>query len=102
MYEKGIDKKQVIEFWKQKPYDLEIPSILGNCDACFMKGKNAIIKIYQQFPELADKWIKDEETIGKTYIKNMSHKQMLNAARELNRQYTLDFVEPEFNCSCSV
>lgn len=54
LYEKGITKTMINDYWSKKPYILEIPSILGNCDLCFMKGKNAIINILSLFPELAD------------------------------------------------
>jgi hypothetical protein len=54
LYENGIDKPTINEYWKHKPYNLEIPSILGNCTLCFMKGKNALISILSLYPELAD------------------------------------------------
>ncbi len=37
--ERQITKGQVNDYWSKKPYTLEIPHILGNCDLCFMKGK---------------------------------------------------------------
>lgn len=61
LYEAGITKDMVNAYWDKKPYNLEIPSILGNCTLCFLKGKNAIISILQNFPELADEWIEDEK-----------------------------------------
>jgi hypothetical protein len=60
LYEQGITKPMINEYWRNKPYQLEIPSILGNCDLCFMKGKNALIAIMANY-ELADKWIADDE-----------------------------------------
>ena len=61
LYDKKIDKQIVNDYWSKKPYTLEIPSILGNCTLCFMKGKNAIMNILAAYPELADEWIEDEE-----------------------------------------
>ena len=96
-----ITKSNVIEYWNNQPYDLEIPPLLGNCDLCFLKGKNAIIQILKQNPELADKWIADEEKIGATYIKGISYKTMLGLSKNLKKQVDLFDVEPAFNCSCS-
>ena len=61
LFEKGIDKQIINDYWSKKEYNLEIPSILGNCTLCFMKGKNAIISILSKYPELADEWIMDEK-----------------------------------------
>jgi hypothetical protein len=81
----GIIKQDVIEFWKHKSYHLEIPSILGNCTLCFMKGKNAIIAILREFPELADEWINDEKEsakhYGHTYFSGVTIQQLRNIAQ---------------------
>jgi len=52
LFEKGITKENVNQYWLSKPYNLEIPSILGNCTLCFMKGKNNIINILRHDPKL--------------------------------------------------
>jgi hypothetical protein len=61
LYDQGIDKAMVNDYWSKKSYTLEIPPILGNCTLCFLKGKNAIINIMRSYPELAKEWIEDEE-----------------------------------------
>jgi hypothetical protein len=97
-----IDKQQVINYWKHKKYDLGIPHILGNCDLCFLKGKNAIIRILISHPELAKKWIDDEKLIGKTYIKGVSYSQLLDVAKNnLFKDIELDNIEYSYNCSCN-
>jgi hypothetical protein len=103
LYEAKVKKLDVIRYFEQKDYDLEIPEILGNCDACFMKGAGAIISIYAQFPELAEKWIADEENNkeGHTYLPEMSHAQMLRASKQFGQQLDLGLVTPKFSCSCS-
>lgn len=110
LYEMGINKAMVNEFWANKPYNLEIPSILGNCDLCFLKGKNTIIRILQHFPEMADKWIADEERIAKkrpdnpsTYFPDVTYRQLLQAAQSqisLFPEEDLSLLTPAFNCSC--
>jgi len=97
----GIDKQKVKEYWLTKPYDLEIPPLLGNCDLCFLKGKNAIISILKTYPHLADKWIEDEKEIGATYIKGVSYQQMLDLSKQLKMQADLFEIEPAFNCACT-
>lgn len=103
LYEQGITKSMINEYWKQKPYTLEIPSILGNCDLCFMKGKNAIINILSSYPELADKWIKDEEQNinGYTYFADITIKQMKSIAQNNLFKNNLEDITPAFDCACT-
>jgi hypothetical protein len=104
LYEKQIDKKIINEYWNKKEYNLEIPSILGNCTLCFMKGKNAIISILSSYPELADAWIKDEELNkkGYTYFNGISIKKLKDIAQNnLFKDYDLNEIKPAFDCACT-
>lgn len=106
LYESKIDKQQINDFWSKKPYNLEIPSILGNCTLCFMKGKNAIMAILREYPELAIPWINDEENakkhFGHQYIKGISIKQLSEIAQNnLFKDYNLNEIKPAFDCACT-
>lgn len=107
LYENGVDKKMINEYWEKKPYNLEIPSILGNCTLCFMKGKNAIINILTTYPELADEWIEDEninKKIGKgyKYFPDISMEQLRNLAQNnLFKDTDLSLISPAFDCACT-
>lgn len=107
LYEQGIDKAQVNEYWSKKPYTLEIPPILGNCTLCFLKGKNAIINILRSYPEFAKEWIEDEELSAKfgnghTYFQDTTYKHLLMMAESnLFKEQDLNDLTPAFNCSCT-
>ena len=103
LFEKKIDKNFINEYWKNKKYNLELPSILGNCTLCFMKGKNAIINILSVYPELADEWIKDEEKMKPyQYFQNISMSQMKNIAQNnLFKEQDLSQITPAFDCACT-
>ena len=102
LYEMGVTKEMVDQYWLTKPYKLEIPRILGNCDLCFLKGKNAIITILQHYPELADKWIEAEKnnggqrTTNATFIKGISYSEMLHVAKSQRTLFDIDLAEPAF------
>jgi hypothetical protein len=109
LYEGKITKNDIEKYWKEKPYTLEIPSILGNCTLCFMKGKNAILSILRDFPELANEWIIDEEFSeilngkgnGRTYFPNITIKNLKDlASNNLFREHNLENIHPEFSCEC--
>jgi hypothetical protein len=107
LYDKKIDKQIVNDYWSKKPYTLEIPSILGNCTLCFMKGKNAIMNILAAYPELADEWIEDEERSkiiggGYQYFEKISIKQMRDISQNnLFKGADLSEITPAFNCACT-
>lgn len=97
-----ITKAAVIDYWNKKPYDLEVPPILGNCNLCFLKGRAAIINILREYPELANEWIEDEDKIGSTYINGVSYKKMLEiSSRPYYKQQNLFDLIPAFNCACT-
>jgi hypothetical protein len=101
LYDDKIDKQIINAFWNTKPYNLEIPSILGNCTLCFMKGKNAIISILSVYPELAEPWINDEEQKQYTYFKGVTIKQLKLIAQNNIFANQLDNINPSFNCACT-
>lgn len=111
LYEDKTTKEHVNYYWEQKPYNLDIPKILGNCDLCYLKGKNAIIRILSVYPELADKWIEDEEQskilnngAGRQYFKDTTYKELLNIAKSqlsLFKNTDLTTIEPAYTCECN-
>jgi hypothetical protein len=101
LYEKGITKAMVDAFWLSKPYTLEIPPILGNCDLCFLKGKNSIIKLMATYPELAGKWIEDEKRSGNTFFPDISYEQLLAIAKSRPEDYRLEEAQAAYTCHCN-
>ena len=105
LYEDKIDKQIINHFWNGgggRDYNLEIPSILGNCTLCFMKGKNAILSILASYPELAEPWIADEKKTGYTYLKGVSIEQLKQIAENnLFKDYDLTQISPAFDCACT-
>ena len=58
--------RDVAKFWDNCDFDLRLPGIngktpLGNCDLCFLKGKNTIMNIMKNYPEKAQWWIDQEK-----------------------------------------
>jgi hypothetical protein len=57
-----FDKEDVLDFWKEMPFDLEIEEHLGNCVFCIKKSINKIALAARDEPELAAQWIKAIES----------------------------------------
>jgi len=102
LFESKITKQIVNEYWSKKPYTLEIPSILGNCTLCFMKGKNAILAILREFPELADEWINDEKNSKYTYFNGVTIETLKSISQNnLFKEFDLDNINPAYDCACT-
>jgi hypothetical protein len=110
LYEQGVTKEMVDQYWMQKPYTLEIPSILGNCTLCFLKGKNALITILKQHPEFAEPWIADEKKAKElygdkahTYLDGVTYEELLKASQipDLFSNVDINKINPAFDCSCT-
>lgn len=61
----GVTKKDVGDFWKAQPFDLALPNnngvtYEGNCDLCFLKGRNIVQTLIVQKPSRAIWWAAQE------------------------------------------
>ena len=106
LYNMGITKQNVLDFWKSQPFDLKIPDGWGNCDLCFQKGRaytGKLVKLIREEPERADWWIQMEQITGSRFINHISYKELKHIAIY---QTTLDFgkfddIIDTLDCYCS-
>lgn len=107
LHDNGVFKENVNQYWMTKPYNLEIPNILGNCTLCFMKGKDNIINILKHDKSLAQKWIEDESKsklkYGHTYLNGITIEKCMEISQMPDLFSNVDLYEltPAFNCSCN-
>lgn len=100
--EDNITKPIILDFFRTYKYDLEIPEILGNCDLCFLKGIPAILDILTNKPELADKWIDEEESSkrGHTYHSGVTMRQLKEKALTMPKA-DISNLKPLYKCACT-
>lgn len=66
LYRAGISVYDVVQSWKQQPFDLQLPvdsrgvSAGGNCNLCFLKNEKKIISLIRKDPQSADWWARME------------------------------------------
>lgn len=94
-----ITKEDVLEWWKQQPFDLELNEPYGNCDCCFLKGKGKLATIAKEKPELLDWWISHENNSNSTFKKEASYQQIKDKAQS---QMGLWDNDPSFECFCNI
>lgn len=60
-----VTRRDIQDFWSKQNFDLRLPNIngttpAGNCDLCFLKSTNSIIKLLGADPALSDWWVAAE------------------------------------------
>jgi hypothetical protein len=59
-----VVKADVMAFWREQPFDLGLQPWEGNCDLCFLKGREIKKRIIREDPARADWWIEQEDRWG--------------------------------------
>lgn len=57
----GVTVRHIDSFWQKQPFRLQLPTfngktLLGNCDLCFLKGRQQVYSIIQSDLHSADWW----------------------------------------------
>ena len=114
LWSAGVTKNLVGEFWREQPFDLNLPNINGqtyhgNCDLCFLKGSKIVQSLVQEKPERAIWWAKMEKEIQSLHpeynstgavfrFDRLSYSQMLEKAT--NQQDMLMGEDETIPCFC--
>jgi 3'-phosphoadenosine 5'-phosphosulfate sulfotransferase (PAPS reductase)/FAD synthetase len=94
-----ITKPQILEFWRSMPFDLKLEHYQGNCDLCFLKGKNKLKRILTENPGKAEWWMAQEAFTGGKFHKRFSYRGLLDL---MARTPTLfDYEDPDIECICN-
>lgn len=59
--EAGVTAADVLAFWRRMPFDLEMPSRLGNCGGCPLKNRAGLLLVEMLRPGTLEKWARREE-----------------------------------------
>lgn len=107
MYWAGHSIDDVERFWSEQSFRLEIPRALGNCVGCFLKGRDKIEWMAQDFPESLEWWARQEEKLignestksGRFRSDRPSYRGLINMAAS---QQTFDFQDNDtLPCHCT-
>ena len=107
-----VTKEIVYAFWNQQSFNLGIPSWMGNCDLCFLKGKNNLLRTLRQNPSVGSWWSAKEAQISALkknaaapdrsvqWSKRHSIKQLLAEAAATPELPLIDDDEGGIDCFC--
>jgi len=76
----GITQRDVLAFWSAQPFDLHLRSWEGNCDMCFLKGWDKLIRIARERPDLV-RWWADAEADAEARVAKARSSQPSSGAR---------------------
>jgi len=97
-----ITKTDVAAFWNAQPFDLGLKSYEGNCDLCFLKGRNKLKAIIREQPGVADWWISQEKISKGRFVTEYSYADL---KREVEQQpHLFDELDDEqdFDAECGL
>jgi len=98
----GVSKSDVMRFWAAQPFDLGLMPVEGNCDLCFMKGRNNLTALIRRDPQSADWWIEMERSIGKgTFSSRYSIAELARDVASQPMMPGLDQFE-EYDAECGL
>lgn len=66
----GVMERDVMKFWREQPFDLQIKQYEGNCDLCFLKNRHKTETLIVDNPGMIDWWAAQEERTGATFARN--------------------------------
>jgi len=98
---RGIaERERWDNFWQSMPFDLRLDHYQGNCDLCFLKGRNKMRRLLLDNPALGDWWIEQEEKVGGTFRKGLSVSRFMEVIR--NSPAMFDYEDADIECFCNV
>jgi 3'-phosphoadenosine 5'-phosphosulfate sulfotransferase (PAPS reductase)/FAD synthetase len=95
-----VTKPMVLDYWKTMPFDLGLAHYQGNCDLCFLKGRNKLKRLLTEHPEKADWWMAQEDLVGGSFRKQFTIRKFLEAIRAAPTLF--DYEDPDIDCFCTV
>ena len=94
-------KADVVAWWATQPFDLPLRNWESNCDACLLKGRDAVERIERDRPGTLDWWSAHEERLRATFRSDRSYASVRAAARLPLLPLALDPEDPALPCACT-
>jgi len=99
LYPMGITKPQVLKYWSQQSWNLELEERLGNCDMCFLKSRYKLKTNIKEDRSRADWWIEQEEKTGASFRNGIPYKNLVRMVEEMPELFDSDL---EIECFCTI
>ena len=91
-------KSTVMDFWRVQPFDLGLEDGDGNCDLCFLKGRNLRKRIIRATPQRADWWSKQEISVNGFFDRRDSYAGLKEECARQPDFFTEPDIEHDVEC----
>jgi hypothetical protein len=91
-FELPMNKKQVIKWWSEQKFDLQLKGYEGNCDLCWKKSKRKLLTVLVEHPELANWWNEMEIKYG-DYVPEKQVKRVTPLTFYRQRESMVELIE---------
>ena len=99
----NIVKRDVLSFFSQNNFNLELDDCLGNCSLCFLKGEAILQKAVIARPAEGVWWADYERRVGRYILPRGGYSALMARARgelpPLSPSLTEDLTDLECNCT---
>jgi 3'-phosphoadenosine 5'-phosphosulfate sulfotransferase (PAPS reductase)/FAD synthetase len=96
----GVTEADVMRFWSEQPFDLELMQHEGNCDLCFLKSERKLLDILARRPDLGRWWADREAQTGQRFRKDRNPYSVLIAESKLADLFTMAEDPDDLSISC--
>jgi len=96
----GVSVRDVMSFWREQPFDLQLLPQEGNCDLCYLKGADKIIHILERRPDLAAWWIDQERKVSATFRSDRPSYEVLAARAAAGTWLPFGDIDDLGECQC--
>ena len=90
-------KRDVMAFWAEQPFDLQLKPHEGNCDLCFLKSEGKLRDIIRRHPGVEDWWVAQEAS-GKRFERARSYASLASSTHA----QPLLFGDDEHDAECGL
>lgn len=97
-----ITVRDVAAFWAAQPFDLQLRHYEGNCDLCFLKGRNKLKAIIRENPGIADWWIEQERIVGASFNKEVSYADLKRDVEQQPHLFDELPDQEEYDAECGL
>lgn len=93
LYDAGVTRDDVMEFWAGQDFDLALQPWEGNCDLCFKKGERIIERLIRDNPSSVAWWSTQEVKIGHRF--KLGRRSYAEMAEHVRKSPLLPILDPD-------
>jgi 3'-phosphoadenosine 5'-phosphosulfate sulfotransferase (PAPS reductase)/FAD synthetase len=96
-----VKRQDVMDFWSQQSFDLQLKSYEGNCDLCFLKARAKLSAIIRENPGI-ERWWADMESVTKVpFVTERSYADLAQQARDQGHLFS-GWMDDEHDVECGL